>query len=142
MAAGYRGQAGLRAVEHPYGSQKARLLVRIRVAEHHFLAVAAGLQVAPVVRIGEQRLEDLAAALECVRRFEEWYDVQIGLAPNEAGGGHRGNDSTGGQLGELQHGHDVVGGAGEADHVAMTGFLAESSLDRGHGSERGQDFAR
>ena len=69
-------QRRLGLVEHPGRGEEARLLVRVRVAEHHLLAVAAGRQVGAVARVGEQRLEDVAGGGEGLARLEQRHDVE------------------------------------------------------------------
>ncbi len=75
---GRRDQRRLGLVEHPGRRQEARLLVRIRVAEHHLLAIAAGRQLGAIGRIVEQRVEDRARSVERLARFEERDDVELG----------------------------------------------------------------
>ena len=59
--------ARLRLVEHPGGREEARFLVRVGVAEHHLLAVAARGQAVAVRRVVEQRAEDRAGLLRAAR---------------------------------------------------------------------------
>ena len=51
-------QLRLGLVEHPGRGEEPGLLVRVRVAEHHFLAIAPVGQPGTVIRIVEQRAED------------------------------------------------------------------------------------
>ena len=67
--AGRRDQRRLGLVEHPGRGQEARFLVRIGVAEHHLLAIAAGREPGAVGRIVEQRTEDRARPVERLARF-------------------------------------------------------------------------
>ena len=73
---GHRDQAGWRLVEHPGRRQEAGLLVRVRVAEHHLLAVTAGSQVGPIARVASRTASSNGpAAGQRVRRLEQRHDV-------------------------------------------------------------------
>ena len=75
---GRRDQRRLRLVEQPGGRQEARFLVRVRVAEHHLLAIAARGEAGSVRRVVEQRAEDRPGSLERLARFEQGDEVEDG----------------------------------------------------------------
>ena len=129
-------QRRLRLVEQPGGRQEARFLVRVRVAEHHLLAIAARREAGAVRRVVEQRAEDRAGRLERLARFEERDEVEDGrrVRVAVAVGGRQG------VAGELEDVGDVAGRRGEADDVAMAGLGAEPCLARGDRPERGEDL--
>ena len=70
VSPGHFRKAALGPVQHPDCRQETRLLVRVGVAEHHFLAVAAGGQMPPVARVPQQPLQQLAAANQGVTGLE------------------------------------------------------------------------
>ena len=49
------GQVALRLVEGPCGTEESDLLVRVRIADHDLLDVAAGLQRPPIDREAKER---------------------------------------------------------------------------------------
>ncbi len=53
-----RDERLLGAVEHPGRGEETGLLVRVGVAEHHLLAVAAGREVGSIARVAQQLVED------------------------------------------------------------------------------------
>ena len=65
-------------MEQPCRRQEPGLLVRIRVPEHHLLAVTARRDARAVGGIVEQRAEDGAGSLERLARFEEGDEVEDG----------------------------------------------------------------
>ena len=85
-------QRRLRLMEQPGGRQEARFLVRVRVAEHHLLAIAARREAGPVRRVVEQRAEDRAGGLERLARLEQRDEVEDGrrVRVAVAVGGRRG----------------------------------------------------
>ena len=140
VAPSHLRQAGLGSIEHPHRGQEARLLVRIGVAEHHFLAIAARRQVAPIAWIGQQSLKQLAAAGEGVARLEQRHHVELGRSRRDSARGTSRDGRVGGDLRQLQDPQHVVGRAGEADDVAMAGILTEAALDRRGRAEGGHDL--
>ena len=65
--AGRRGQDVLGSMERPRGGDEPRFLVRIGVAEHHLLAIAARRQVRAIGGVVEEGLEDRACGVERAR---------------------------------------------------------------------------
>ena len=63
------------AIQRPVGRQVAAVLVAVRVAEHHFLPVAAAGDHRSVGRHRESRTHDVAAARKVVDRLEQRNDV-------------------------------------------------------------------
>ena len=63
-------------MEHPGRRQEARFLVRVRVAEHHLLAIAARGEVGAVGRVAEHRLEDRTGRVQGLGRLEQRHDVE------------------------------------------------------------------
>ena len=122
----------LRLVERPGRGDEPRLLVRIGVAEHHLLAVAAPRDPGPVGRIVEERPEDRAGGGQRVGRFEERDDVE-----DRRGGASL---AGGGVPSELEHVGDVRGGRGEAHDVAVARLGPEPRLGRRDRPERGEDL--
>ena len=120
MAPGGRDERGLGAVDQPVRGEVARLLVRIGIAEHDFLAIAPPPDVLAVVRLGQDRIEDLARRLERRRVLEERDDVECQAAV-------RSDDP--GRACELDDRSNVHGDRGEADDVALDRRLAEAALE-------------
>ena len=122
----------LRPVQTPGRGQEARLLVRIRVAEHDLLAITPGRDAGPVARVVEQLPEDGPGRVERRTRLEERHEIEgrRGSAGRIVGL-HR-------QPGERQDvGH--VGGSGrEADDVAVARVGPEPHLGRSDRPERGE----
>ncbi len=137
-----RGQRLLGAVQHPACRQEARLLVRIRVAEHDLLAVPAAGQMAPVSRVAEKPIEEPGGARQGVRRFEQRHHVQLRGAGRETGGRGRGVHRFARQTCELERRQDVRRVAREADDIPAAGLDAVAPLDVRHRPEGGQDLGR
>ncbi len=123
------GQVALRPVEHPARGQEPRFLVRVGVAQHHLLAVAAGLEVVAVARLDEECLEDRPRGRERIRRLEERHDVER-------------RDRLAGEPREVEHVRHVPRGGGEADHVAVRRRLAEPRLGLPDGPEGGEHLVQ
>ena len=70
-------QRRLGAVELPVRGQEAARLVRVRVAEHHLLAIATAGQVGAVARIGQEPVEERGRPLERGRRLQQGHEVQL-----------------------------------------------------------------
>ena len=133
---GDRDERRLGPVEHPGGREEARFLVRVGVAEHHLLAVAAASQVRRG-RPGRRAARRGSRRRRCERlaRLEQRHDVEDRRrAPSSppVADGVRASSST-----------SVTsdGRRREADDVAMAGLDAEPRLDRGDRPERGEDLA-
>ena len=131
-SAGRRDERRLRLVERPGRGDESRLLVRIRVAEHHLLAVAARRDPRPVGRIVEERPEDRAGGGQGVGRFEEGDHVEDRLGGASLAGG--------GMPSELEDVGDVRGGRREAHDVAVARLRPEPCLGRRDRPERGEDL--
>src|SRR5205809_418395 len=76
----HRGELALGPVEHPGRREEARLLVRIRVAEHHLLPIASGGECRAVGVIVEERGEDRACGAERRARLEQRHDIEDGYS--------------------------------------------------------------
>ena len=68
-------QIELGAVQRPVGGEVAAVLVRVGVAEHHFLAVAARGHHRAVQRKVQRRFENRRAALQVVDGLEQRHDA-------------------------------------------------------------------
>ena len=77
VTAGDGHERGLGLVQRPVGGEVATVLVRVRVADHHLLAVAVGAHVGAVPRLGEQRVERGSGVVEVVDRLEQRHDVDV-----------------------------------------------------------------
>ena len=110
-----RGQLHLRVIQSQCGRQRADLLGRIRVAEHH-LEPAAGLgEPALHGREVEHVLHHRRCAAQVVDGFEQRDDVQHGRFAGRA-------------LCQLVYGSDIVDASGEAHDVAPASAGAEPRL--------------
>ena len=69
-------ERGLGPVDEPVRGEIAGLLVRVGVAEHDLLPVAAATDVVAVGGVGEDRVEDAARGRERRRVLEERHDVE------------------------------------------------------------------
>ena len=108
---GRRCQILLRPVQPPAGGEQPRVLRRVRVPDHHFLAPALGVELAAIARLGPEALHHGRRGEQVVSGLEQRRDVQRAppLVPHEA-------DET--RLpGEDHHGQQVGGAGGHGDHA-------------------------
>ena len=84
-----RDERLLGAMEHPGRGEEPGLLVRVGVAEHHLLAVAARREVAPVAGSRRSASRIGPAAVERVGRLEERDDVEARAGRRRAVGRRR-----------------------------------------------------
>ena len=67
-------------IELPVRGEVAAVFVAVRIADHHLLLISAQRHIAPINRIGQQRLQHLRGILQIFDRFEEWHDIHLGAA--------------------------------------------------------------
>ncbi len=68
-------QLGLRLVQFPAGGEEAAVLVRIRIAQHHLLRLAARVQQHAPDRNREQAVHDARGVAQVADRFEQRDDI-------------------------------------------------------------------
>ena len=76
VAGGHTDEAPLRAVERPLRHEVAAVLIRVGVADHHFLNIPESRHSASVGGEGEQAIDDLGARPQVVDRLEQGGDVE------------------------------------------------------------------
>ena len=136
--AGGGGQRRLCLVEHPGGRDQPEFLVRIGVAEHDLLAVAARPEAVAVRGVVQQGGEDRTRVAERLARLEQGDDVEDGrrLGVVAGGGALEGDTRQGEHVGHVRRGRR------EADDVAVAGLDAETFLDRADRPERGEHLVQ
>ena len=106
-------QPVLGCLQRPARAGEAALLVRVRIADHYGLPVAAGREMTPVGGFGAQAAQELARTLQRLDRLEQRRHLETAFAAVLV------RDS--GPAGEQQYRQHVIGSLGAAHDIGADG---------------------
>ena len=129
VSIGRRREGRLRPIDQPVGCEEARLLVRVGIPKHDFLAIATAVQVGAVPRVRQDRTQHSFRGFEGHGRFEQGNDVEFDRP---------GSDGSLREVEDIDHVRDLLG---EADHDPARSVGAKPFPDSIHGPKRLEDLA-